>query len=130
MSRQAKRAWTIIALLILPFTIGLLFTYQIIKINVPTDMADHPTTNYQEGPRLLPPEGAVPIQGKDIVLDTLPTNPVPADDVSLVRGEQLYGLHCALCHGETGFGDGPLVEFYDEDPPPELVGNNIAAQFD
>ena len=42
-------------------------------------------------------------------------NPVPADEVSLQRGELLYGFHCSVCHGELGAGDGPVVAFWAED---------------
>ncbi len=93
-------------------------------------MADQPSIGYQEGPRLMPPEGAVPIQGQGLVLDTLPANPVLADEVSLQRGQILYTIHCALCHGHGGLGDGPIAEYYENDPPPELIGRNISAQFD
>lgn len=36
------------------------------------------------------------------------TNPVPATDASLARGQELYGQACAICHGVQGRGDGPL----------------------
>ena len=36
-------------------------------------------------------------------------NPVRADDASLVRGRTLYQQQCALCHGESGRGDGPAA---------------------
>lgn len=32
---------------------------------------------------------------------------VLAKDPSLARGLDLYAKHCAVCHGETGRGDGP-----------------------
>ena len=35
------------------------------------------------------------------------TNPIPADDASLARGQELYTNLCATCHGNTGLGDGP-----------------------
>lgn len=130
MSKRARRGLIIIGLVLLPFFIGLLCTYEVIKINFPTDMADQPSIGYQEGPRLLPPEDSVSIQGKSVILDVVPTNPIPSDEVSLQRGEILYSIHCALCHGEGGHGDGPLAEHYGDLPLPELTGPNIAAQFD
>ena len=36
-------------------------------------------------------------------------NPVPATDVSLARGQEIYGQQCAICHGVQGRGDGPLA---------------------
>jgi len=32
------------------------------------------------------------------------------------RGRVLYGLHCQVCHGEEGRGDGPLVEHLKVEP--------------
>ena len=33
-------------------------------------------------------------------------NPVSADEASLARGEEIYTTYCAVCHGESGMGDG------------------------
>ena len=35
------------------------------------------------------------------------SNPIPADEESLARGEEIYATHCATCHGDGGVGDGP-----------------------
>ncbi|MGD2155400.1 MAG: cytochrome c [Anaerolineales bacterium] len=130
MSRRLRRGLAFIALVLLPFIIGLLFTFEIVKIWFPTDMTEQPWTNFQEGPQILPPEGSVPIQGETIVLDVALTNPIPPDEVSLQRGELLYQFHCALCHGENGSGDGPLAEHYPERPPSDLTLPHVAGQFD
>lgn len=129
MNPRLQRGLLIIALVLAPFIIGLLFTYEIIKIQFPTDMAENPTVGYQEGPRLLPPEGAVPIQGRAVIPEEFPDNPIPADEVSLQRGELLYGFHCQPCHGENGHGDGPLAAFFDRTPE-NLTGPQITAEFD
>jgi mono/diheme cytochrome c family protein len=128
MSKQVKRAIIILGLLLLPFIVGLLFTYQVIKIPVPTDMAVFPGVNYQQGPRLLPAVGSVSTEGQPVVLGSVPDNPVPTDEVSLQRGEILYSVNCALCHGATAQGDGPISDFYIEyeaDPPPDLTASNM-----
>lgn len=130
MSERAWRGLIFIALVLLPFIVGPLFTYEIIKIEFPTDMASQPAVGYQEGPRLLPPDRAVPVSGKTIVLDTLPVNPVRADETSVQRGEILFSIYCALCHGDGGQGDGPLAEYYEERPLRSLTSDNIRAQFD
>jgi len=130
MSKRTRRGLIFIALVTLPFVIGLLITYQILTIPFPTDMQFQPSVDYQEGPRLLPPAGSVSTGGKSMVLDAVPTNPVPLDDISLQRGGILYSIHCALCHGNNGLGDGPLLEYYLEQPPSDLTAPNIAAQFD
>ncbi len=46
------------------------------------------------------------------------TNPVPADEASLARGEQIYAEQCATCHGDGGMGDGPAGEALDPAPAP------------
>ncbi|MCA9920174.1 MAG: cytochrome c [Anaerolineales bacterium] len=35
------------------------------------------------------------------------SNPIPADEDSLARGEEIFATHCATCHGDGGVGDGP-----------------------
>ncbi|MEJ2262966.1 MAG: cytochrome c [Anaerolineales bacterium] len=144
MSPRLRRGLLIIALVLAPFIIGLLFTYEIIKIEFPTDMAEHPTTGYQEGPRILPPESAVPMQGLSVIPEEFPTNPIPQDEVSLQRGKILYTIHCQPCHGEEGHGDGPLADFFDRTPqnldgpladffdrtPQNLTSPQITAEFD
>ncbi len=37
-------------------------------------------------------------------------NPLPFTDEVLDEGEELYGMFCVHCHGETGQGDGSLVQ--------------------
>jgi mono/diheme cytochrome c family protein len=37
------------------------------------------------------------------------TNPVPASDEGLARGRANFETFCAVCHGQRGAGDGPLV---------------------
>ncbi len=130
MSERTRRGLIIIGLVALPFIFGLLVTYQIIRLEFPTDMQYQPSIDYQEGPRLLPAPDSVPVQGKSMVLDVIPSNPIPIDDVSLQRGEILYSIHCALCHGKDGQGDGPLVEYYPDRPPNNLTSPGVKAQFD
>ena len=36
-------------------------------------------------------------------------NPVPADGRSLLNGRKYYSINCAVCHGDQGRGDGPIV---------------------
>jgi mono/diheme cytochrome c family protein len=46
------------------------------------------------------------------------TNPVPADEASLARGEAIYAQQCASCHGDGGMGDGPAGQGMDPAPAP------------
>jgi len=129
-SERAWRGLVFIGLVLLPFIIGPLFTYEIIKIDIPTDMAIQPSVDYQEGLRLMPPERSVPVTGKSIVLDTLPVNPIPADEISIQRGEIFFSLFCSLCHGPNGQGDGSLAEYYEERPIRPLTSAIVTTQFD
>ena len=45
-------------------------------------------------------------------------NPVPADEDSLARGQEIYTTHCATCHGDYGNGDGPGGASLDPAPAP------------
>jgi mono/diheme cytochrome c family protein len=44
------------------------------------------------------------------------TNPVVADEASLARGLEIFTLHCVVCHGESGMGDGPSAVNLDPQP--------------
>ena len=94
----------------------LVIGYEVIYVDFVSFMEDQPSIGYQDEPRILPPEGAVPVS-RPTYLDVPANlvNPVPLDGVSLQRGEILYDLHCSVCHGPKGKGDGPVVEFWKED---------------
>jgi mono/diheme cytochrome c family protein len=128
-SRRTQRGLIILAVLFVPLALGLLLTYQVIRIRFPTDMEFSPAVGYQEGPRLSPPQGAVPLQGQAVIPEEFPANPVSADEASRQRGEILYSIHCALCHGDTGRGDGPIADRFARTPE-NLVGEETAAEFD
>lgn len=130
MSERAWRGLIFIGLILLPFVVGPLITFEVIKVDFSTNMADQPSVGRQEGPRMLPPERSVPVTGQTIVLDTLPVNPIAADEVSLQRGQILYSIYCALCHGNRGQGDGPLAKHFEERPIRPLTSSSVTAQFD
>jgi putative copper resistance protein D len=48
-----------------------------------------------------------------LTIDAYPTTyvrpPVPYSALSIAHGLQLYGDHCAVCHGPEGYGDGPAA---------------------
>lgn len=129
MSTRLQRGLVIIALVLIPFIIGLLFTYEIIKIPFHTDMASQPSIGFQEGPRKIPPSESIPVQGLAVIPEEFPVKPVAADDVSLQRGEILYRVHCQICHGELGQGDGPLAPYFERTPQ-NLTTEQITAEFD
>lgn len=129
MNLRVQRGLLIIAAISLPFIIGLLLTYEIVKIPFTTDMQNQISINYQEGPRILPPDSAVPVQGLAVIPDEFPTNPIPVDDISLQRGKFLFAIHCQICHGENGHGDGPLAAYFERTPE-NLTSSQITAEFD
>lgn len=44
------------------------------------------------------------------------TNSIPADEESLTRGQEIYTTNCAVCHGESGMGDGPSAASLNPQP--------------
>jgi mono/diheme cytochrome c family protein len=53
-------------------------------------------------------------------------NPVLADQGSVDRGRKLYQLHCTVCHGKQGKGDGPAAAGLSPRPPDlaEMAGQH------
>lgn len=47
------------------------------------------------------------------VMDRTPVEPTPQ---SLARGRELFEVHCAVCHGQGGRGDGPAAAAMDPRP--------------
>jgi mono/diheme cytochrome c family protein len=43
-------------------------------------------------------------------------NPFQPTDDNLTRGQQIFNNYCAVCHGATGAGDGPLIPKYPNPP--------------
>lgn len=56
-------------------------------------------------------------------------NPVPADVRSLRNGRMYYQINCAVCHGEAGKGDGPILAAKAIFPPP-LIGASAEGRSD
>ena len=71
-----------------------------------------------KSPRFLPPEGSIPVNGREDSLDIYSPaglkavdaklNPVARDTASLARGGKIYTTYCAVCHGVQGMGDGTV----------------------
>jgi mono/diheme cytochrome c family protein len=116
-----KRIVIVLGLLALPFAVGLLFTYDILKIEWISMMEIQPSFRAQEDPLPLPAR-SVPIQGAMIIEGAgAPENPVPADNVSIQRGQALYEPHCGVCHGIQGDGMAVVRSFLREFPPANLL---------
>ncbi|MDX1403189.1 MAG: cytochrome c [Woeseiaceae bacterium] len=94
------------------------------------DMQDQPSIKAQESLVRLNP-GSVPVGGKDgypppedvielvrARLDAGRTllNPIAKSPESLERGRELYALHCLVCHGPQGRGNGPVGQKFVPQP--------------
>jgi mono/diheme cytochrome c family protein len=51
-------------------------------------------------------------------------NPIEANHESLEAGEQLFATNCAVCHGESGQGDGPGAAGLEK-PPANLNAGHV-----
>ncbi len=93
------------------------------------DMFSQPSHKAQEETALSAPRDSVPVGGKtaygiktrDKAMNV--PNPVPPTEESFARGEALYKIYCAICHGETGHGDGKLGKKYMS--PADLTSDYI-----
>jgi mono/diheme cytochrome c family protein len=50
------------------------------------------------------------------------TFPMAVDGALLRRGQERYGIFCAMCHGKLGYGDGKIVQ-RGFTPPPSYHGD-------
>lgn len=51
-------------------------------------------------------------------------NPIAATDESMEVGEQLFATNCAVCHGQSGLGDGPGAAGLEK-PPANLTEAHV-----
>ena len=83
--------------------------------------------NMWTGPAVLPqtearalPEGSMAVDAPRIMnrreARTALTNPLDETPAVLAEGKALYGVYCALCHGDEGNGDGDLARHYRRMP--------------
>jgi mono/diheme cytochrome c family protein len=117
-------ALSVITLLIIGGGVSLLVFYGVIDIPVPSQMVNQPSVAYEQGPRLAAPAQAVPVQGPVLIAGQPASEPVSATANSLQRGKVLFGINCAVCHGEGGAGDGPLNSFFSPGPP-DLTSDDV-----
>ena len=112
----AGRLLTILMAVGVAFSIILLFTFDIIKIEWPSFMEIQPSYRPMENP-LPVPEHSIPIEGAISIPGMgAPENPIEADEASLARGAELYVINCRMCHGPTGGGNGPIAPFLANKP--------------
>jgi mono/diheme cytochrome c family protein len=96
--------------------LSLLFFYEVLKIDFPTNMSSQESIGYQQGPRLAAPAAAVPIQGPVFINGEPASQPIPSNPDSIQRGSVYFGLNCMQCHGATGVGNGIVGAFFNPKP--------------
>lgn len=120
-----KRLIIVLALVAAPLGLGLLFTYDIIKIEWISFMEIQNSFKPQEEP-LPVPARSVPVQGADYIAALgAPANPVAADEASIERGMGYYEIACRICHGPKADGRGPFAAFLANKPVSLLEGRPV-----
>jgi len=125
-----KRLAMLFAAVMVLFGVTLLFSYDIIKLEWPSFMEIQPSFKPMEDPlpppsRSIPVEGAVSIPGMGA-----PENPVTADEASITRGAELFAIHCAMCHGPGGEGNGSVAPFLLNYKPANLTSEVVQSKSD
>jgi mono/diheme cytochrome c family protein len=112
----ARFAAAVVILLGFGAATSLLFFYDVIHVPFASQMVDQDSIGYEQGPRLAAPAEAVPVHGPALIAGRPASEPIAATGDSLQRGQVLFGINCALCHGESGIGDGPLNKYFSPQP--------------
>lgn len=115
---------SILGVVVLAATLILLVSYDVVKIRFPTNMAHQESVAYLQGPRLAAPAESVPIQGPVLIDGRPASQPIPATADSVQRGQVLFGITCAVCHGAEGNGSSPLSSFFSPNPA-DLTGERV-----
>lgn len=112
-------------------------------VQVFSEMHYSPAYRSQEVPRLLPPEGSVPITGAEVVVfdvDKLKELSSPVKEYDFSRAEKVYKVNCQVCHGANLVGEGPITQLisgrgdgslvYDGAAPVNLVSERVTTLTD
>jgi mono/diheme cytochrome c family protein len=124
--RQLFWVFTVLGIL---FSVILIFSYDIIKIEWISFMEIQPAYRPMEHP-LPPPARSIPIEGPIAIPGMgAPENPVEADEASVTRGRELFVINCQMCHGQTGEGRGPIAPFL-ANKPANLISDVVQSKSD
>jgi len=114
-------------------------------VQVFSEMHYSPAYRSQEVPRILPPEGSVPITGAEVKvfdIDKLKTLDGEAhfESYDELETARIYAVNCQVCHGQTMLGDGPITTLnsargdgskaYDGAVPVNLVSERVTSLSD
>ncbi len=120
-----RRLGMLFLVVLVLFAASLLLSYDIIKIEWPSFMEIQPSFGAMEDPLPVPVK-SIPIEGPSYVPGAgTPVNPVPADDVSIARGKELFTINCKMCHGDTGTGKGSIAGFLVKKKPADLTSDLV-----
>jgi mono/diheme cytochrome c family protein len=112
-----RRFWGgALGLLTVGAVISLLFFYDVLHIDFPSNMLEQDSYGFEQGPRLAAPAEAVPVQGPALIAGEPASLPVPSSPNSVQRGKTLFGINCAECHGITAVGNGAVGAFFTPKP--------------
>jgi mono/diheme cytochrome c family protein len=114
--------------------VPLLFAYDVVRVPWVNTMDSSVAHGAQEGPRLAAPAASVPIQGPRLIAGRPATAPLPATETSIQRGQTLFSVNCAICHGEQADGVGPLSKFFSAEQGfprgiPALAGRGLPGSY-
>jgi mono/diheme cytochrome c family protein len=127
--RLFKQLVGVFAVILLIIGALAVFAFDVIKIDWVVFMEIQDSFGTQEKPLAVPAQ-SIPIEGAAYIPGTEPTNPVPADEVSVARGAQLFVTHCLMCHGETGQGTGTIAAFLVKKKPADLTSAPVQNKSD
>src|SRR5574340_36547 len=89
-----RRLGYLILVSIVALGISMLFSYDVLKLDWISYMEIQPSFKPMENP-LAVPARSIPIEGPISVPNMgAPENPVPADEVSISRGQELFMINC------------------------------------
>jgi len=99
-----------------------------------TEMHFQPSYREGEIPRLLPPEGSVPVTGAEVIPTSaegysgleIPSEARENYDPESAQG--LYIVNCQVCHGPSLLGDGPIRPFMTKGPFPVNLTDPVTVQ--
>lgn len=128
--RLFKQLLAVFAALIILGAFLMTFAYDVIKVDWIVFMEIQSSFDDQEMPlpvpaRSIPVDGAAYLPGMGE-----PLNPVPADEISIARGAELYQINCQMCHGDGGKGDGTVAAFLVKKKPADLTSEAVQAKSD
>lgn len=108
----------------------MIFTFDVIKIDWVVFMEIQDSYGAQEKPLAVPAQ-SIPVEGAAYIPGAgAPENPVPADEISIARGAQLFSIHCQMCHGEAGEGNGTISAFLVKKKPANLTSELVQSKTD